>query len=112
MHPGANPTNIFKNKLNHSICKIDHFSSFWKIVDDSKLVKHGQTLAYRTSLGPSFQLQKWLHASYFALTAWAQCYKTFYGRNLRIFVLSYSVCKNSFENLVRDTHSNFLRLRT
>jgi hypothetical protein len=22
----------------------------------------------------------------------AQCYKTFYGRNLRIFVISYSVC--------------------
>jgi len=23
---------------------------------------------------------------------WAQCYKTFYGRNLRMFVISYSVC--------------------
>ncbi len=29
---------------------------------------HGQTLAYRTSLGLSFQLQKWLHANH-ALTA-------------------------------------------
>jgi hypothetical protein len=24
----------------------------------------------------------------FALDSWAQCYKTFYGRNLRIFVIS------------------------
>jgi hypothetical protein len=23
---------------------------------------------------------------------WGQCYKTFYVRNLRIFILSYSVC--------------------
>ncbi len=35
-----------------------------------KLCSHGQTLADRTNPGPSFQLQKWLHA-YHALTA--QC---------------------------------------
>ncbi len=29
---------------------------------------YGQTLAYSTRLGPSFQLKKWLHA-YHALTA-------------------------------------------
>jgi hypothetical protein len=27
------------------------------------------------------------------ISTWAQCYKTFYGRNLLIFVISYSVCK-------------------
>jgi hypothetical protein len=32
------------------------------------ILVHRQTLAYRTSLGPSLQLQKWLHA-YHALTA-------------------------------------------
>jgi hypothetical protein len=26
------------------------------------------------------------------VTTWGQCYKTFYGRNLRIFVISWSVC--------------------
>ncbi len=31
-------------------------------------LSHGQTLTYRTSLGPSFQLQKWPHANH-ALTA-------------------------------------------
>ncbi len=31
-------------------------------------IDHGQTLADRTSLGPSFQLYKWLHAQH-ALTA-------------------------------------------
>ncbi len=26
------------------------------------------------------------------LQAWGQCYKTFYGRKLRLFIISYSVC--------------------
>ncbi len=34
------------------------------IFNTSVAVLHVQTLAYRTSLWPSFQLQKWLHAHY------------------------------------------------
>jgi len=42
---------------------------FFLNVDAPKEVEHGQTLAYRTSLGPSLQLYKWLQANH-ALTPW------------------------------------------
>jgi hypothetical protein len=37
MHPGANPTNIFLNKLKHSICKLEtisvHSGKLWMILN-------------------------------------------------------------------------------
>ncbi len=39
-----------------------------------------------------------------------QCYKTFFGSNLQIFALSYSVCKNRLEKLARDKRSSLLRI--
>jgi hypothetical protein len=38
-----------------------------------------------------------------------QCYKTFYVRNLQIFVLSESVCRTKPEKLTNDKHSSSLR---
>jgi hypothetical protein len=37
-----------------------------------------------------------------------QSHKTFYVSNLRIFVLSKSICKNRLEKLARDKHSSLL----
>ncbi len=40
---------------------------------------------------------------------WAQCYRTFYDRNLIIFKLSWSVCYNRLKKLVMDKPSSLLR---
>jgi hypothetical protein len=38
----------------------------------------------------------------------SQCYKTFYVRNLLIYIVSWSVCKNKLERLVKDKRSSIL----
>ncbi len=30
---------------------------------------------------------------FYSIDSWGQSYKTFYGRNLRIFLISWSVCR-------------------
>ncbi len=49
-----------------------------------------------------------LHASLFSfmagLTLRGQCHTTFYVCNLRVFVLSYSVCWTRLKKLARDKH--------
>jgi hypothetical protein len=39
-----------------------------------------------------------------------QSYKTFYVRNARNFVLSWIVCENRLERLVKDKHSSLLQV--
>ncbi len=39
----------------------------------------------------------------------AQCYKTFFVRDLRIFVLSLSVCYTRLLKLANDKHSSLVR---
>ncbi len=41
--------------------------------------------------------------------SWGQCYKTFSVRDLRIFVISQSVCQTIPEKLTNDKHSSLLR---
>jgi hypothetical protein len=38
-----------------------------------------------------------------------QCYITFFVHDLRIFVLSYSVCQTRLEKLTNEKHSSLLR---
>jgi hypothetical protein len=40
---------------------------------------------------------------------WCQSYKTFFFRDLLIFVLSSSVCWTTLEKLARDKHSSLVR---
>jgi len=41
--------------------------------------------------------------------SWGHCYKTFYVCNLRIFILSSSICENRLEKLVMNKHSTLLQ---
>ncbi len=38
------------------------------------------------------QAEFYIAMTNFSIKAWAQCYKTFYGRKLSLFIISQSVC--------------------
>ncbi len=57
---------------------IDHFSSLGKLENNRETVQLTRRVRKVT---PNF---------IYRIGSWAQCYKTFYGRNLRMFVISKS----------------------
>ncbi len=57
-------------------------------------------------------LQKFVNyrqIKFYNIGPWRQCYKTFFVRNLRIFVQIYSVCQTKLEELSRNKHSSLLQ---
>ncbi len=45
----------------------------------------------------------------YSISTWAQCYKTFYGRDILIFLISQGVCQTRLETFARDKYSSLLR---
>ncbi len=83
---------------------MNKLASFTKCFYNTFRIKTGQLIVVITSTSIDGKC-----GITFLFATRGQCYKTFYGCKLRIFVLKQSVCQASLENLARDKHSSLLR---
>ena len=95
--PGANVINLFWSLICGFFTKLDCLKN------QAGKACQGQTLKLIK------KIHKLRSKKFYSIGSRAKCYKYFYARNLRIFILSHSIFKNRLEKLVTDKHSKLLQ---